>query len=106
VPLDFEALKKPQLNGQIKGTVIGAFGNFRHKKGIEFLIHSCAELAPEVDLTLLMVGDFVSKEKSYWNDLIVSSGIEDRVIVTGRLSRKKALAYHHLVDIFAIALTR
>jgi glycosyltransferase involved in cell wall biosynthesis len=106
VPLDFEALKRPQLNGQIKGTVIGAFGNFRHKKGIEFLIHSCAELAPEVDLTLLMVGDFVSKEKSYWNDLIVSSGIEDRVIVTGRLSRKKALAYHHLVDIFAIPSLR
>ena len=104
--MDFEALEKPQLNGQIRGTVIGAFGNFRHKKGIEFLIHACAELAAEVDMTLLMVGDFVTKEKKYWNDLIVGSGIADRVVVTGRLSRKEALAYHHFVDIFAIPSLR
>jgi glycosyltransferase involved in cell wall biosynthesis len=106
VPMDFEALKKPQLNGQIRGTVVGAFGNFRHKKGIEFLIHACAELATELEMTLLMVGDFVTKEKDYWNELIHDSGIADRTVVTGRLSRKEALAYHHLVDIFAIPSLR
>jgi glycosyltransferase involved in cell wall biosynthesis len=106
VPLDFEALEKPQLNGQIRGTVIGAFGNFRHKKGIEFLIDACAEIAPEVEITLLMVGDFVTKEKDYWNQLILDSGIADRTVVTGRLSREKALAYHHIVDIFAIPSLR
>ena len=106
VPLDFEALDKPQLNGQIRGTVIGAFGNFRHKKGIEFLIDACAELAPEVEVTLLMVGDFVTKEKDYWNQLILDSGIANRTVITGRLSREEALAYHHVVDIFAIPSLR
>jgi len=106
VPLDFERLERPAVNGQIRGTVIGTSGNFRHKKGIEFLILACAELARETDLTLLMVGDFITKEKDYWNKLILESGIADRVVVTGRLSRKDALAYHHLVDIFAIPSLR
>ena len=106
VPLDFEALDRPQLNGQIRGTVIGTSGNFRHKKGIEYLIQACAELAEETELTLLMVGDFVAKEKSYWNDLINGSGIADRIVVTGRLSREEALAHHHVVDIFAIPSLR
>jgi len=106
VPLDFESLERPQVNGQIKGTVISTSGNFRHKKGIEFLIHACAELAAEIELTLLMVGDFVAKEKNYWNDLILESGIADRIVVTGRVSREEVLAYHHLVDIFAIPSLR
>jgi glycosyltransferase involved in cell wall biosynthesis len=106
VPLDFEALDKPQLNGRIRGTVIGTSGNFRHKKGIEFLIQACAELSTDTELTLLMVGDFVAKEKDYWNDLLRRSGIADRTIVTGRLSRDQALAYHHIVDIFTIPSLR
>lgn len=106
VPLDFEALDSPSVNGQIKGTVIGTSGNFRHKKGVEFLIQACAELATEAELTLLMVGDFVAKEKNYWNGLIAGSGIADRIVVTGRLSREEALAYHHLIDIFAIPSLR
>ena len=106
VPLDFDALDKPEVNGQVRGTVIGTSGNFWHKKGVEYLIQACAELAADVDLTLLMVGDFVAKEKNYWNELISRSGIEDRVVVTGRLSRKQALAYHHLIDIFTIPSLR
>jgi glycosyltransferase involved in cell wall biosynthesis len=106
VPLDFDALEKPQVNGDIKGTVIGTSGNFRHKKGVEYLIQACAELAPKLELTLLLVGDFVAKEKNYWHNFMARSGMEDRIIVTGRVSREEALAYHHIVDIFAIPSLR
>ena len=106
VPLDFDTLARPEVNGDIRGTVIGAFGNFRNKKGIEYLIRACAELAAKIELTLLMVGDFVAKEKDYWNGLIESCGIGDRVFITGKLSREDALAYHHVIDIFAIPSLR
>jgi glycosyltransferase involved in cell wall biosynthesis len=106
VPLDFDALEKPQVNGDIKGTVIGTSGNFRHKKGVEYLIQACAELAPKLELTLLLVGDFVAKEKDYWHNFIARSGMEDRIVVTGRVSREEVLAYHHIVDIFAIPSLR
>ena len=106
VPLDFEALEKPELNGQIRGTVIGTSGNFRHKKGIESLFLACAELAADVELTLLLVGDFIVKERDYWNAFMQHTGISDRVVVTGSLSREEALAYHHHVDIFAIPSLR
>lgn len=106
VPLDFQALEKPELNGQLKGTVIGTSGNFRHKKGIEFLFLACAELSANIDLTLLLVGDFIAKEKDYWNAFIHDKGIADRVVITGKLSREEALSYHHHVDIFAIPSLR
>jgi glycosyltransferase involved in cell wall biosynthesis len=106
VPFDFEALEKPRVNGQLKGTVIGASGNFRNKKGVDFLIQACAELATEIELTLLLVGDFISKERAYWNEFIINSGIMDRVVITGSLSREEAIAYLHVVDIFAIPSLR
>lgn len=106
VPLDFAALRKPQVNGDIRGIVIGSFGNFRNKKGIEPLIRACSQLAAEIELTLLMVGDFVAKEKDYWNGFIEDHRLADRVIVTGKLSREEALAYHRVVDIFAIPSLR
>jgi glycosyltransferase involved in cell wall biosynthesis len=86
--------------------VVAAFGNFRDKKGTDHLIWACAELADELDLTLLLVGDFVAKEKPHWERLVEESGIGDRLIVTGRLPREQALAYHNLVDIFVIPSIR
>ena len=106
VPIDFEAIGKPRINSELQGTVISTFGNFRDKKGIDFLIWACAELAEEIDLTLLFVGDFVAKEKAHWEKFISRSGIADRVVVTGRLPREQALGYHHVADIFAIPSLR
>jgi glycosyltransferase involved in cell wall biosynthesis len=86
--------------------VIGSFGNFRDKKGIDFLIWACRELAEEIDLTLLLVGDFIAKEKPHWEEFVSNSGIAERVVVTGKLPREQALAYHQVVDIFAIPSLR
>ena len=106
VPIDFEDLEKPQHAGDFRGTVIGTFGNFRDKKGIDFLVWACEALAAEVDLTLVFVGDFVAKEKAYWDEFLRNSRIADRIVVTGRLPREEALAYHRLIDIFAIPSLR
>ena len=106
VPIDFAAIGKPLINSELQGTVISTFGNFRDKKGIDFLIWACAELAEEIDLTLLFVGDFIAKEKAHWEKFISRSGIADRIVVTGRLPREQALGYHHIADIFAIPSLR
>jgi glycosyltransferase involved in cell wall biosynthesis len=106
MPVDFDSFVAPAMETPLSGTVIGSFGNFRNKKGVDYLIDACAELAPELDLSLLLVGDFVAKEKDYWETYVRDSGIAERIRVTGRVSRDQALTYHHLVDIFAIPSLR
>lgn len=106
VPIDFNHIERPVPEHELSGTVISTFGNMRDKKGIDHLIWACAELAREIDLTLLLVGDFIDKEKHYWGSFVRDSGIEDRIVVTGRLPREQALGYHHVSDIFAIPSLR
>jgi L-malate glycosyltransferase len=107
VPVNFDALPVPAVPKRLgAGPVIGAFGNFRDKKGTDHLIWACAELADELDLSLLLVGDFITREKPHWERLIEASGLGERIVVTGVMPRRKALAYHHLVDIFALPSIR
>jgi glycosyltransferase involved in cell wall biosynthesis len=106
VPIDFSAMETPEHVDAFSGTVIGTFGNFRDKKGVDHLIWACEEVADELDLTLLFVGDFVAKEKAFWDDFVSNSRIADRIIVTGRLPREQALGYHNHIDIFAIPSLR
>ncbi len=98
--VDFENLEKPLLADKLKGIVIGSVGNFRDKKGIEYILDACQNLKTE--FTLLFVGDFVSKEEKYWLQELAKSGLEDKIIITGKISRDEALAYLPYMDIFAI----
>lgn len=102
VPIEFENLPKPVLMEGLPGVVIGSSGRFRDKKGIEYLLEACASLSHEIDLTLLLIGDFVEKEREYWNQQIAASGIGDRLKVTGILSRAETLTYLPHLDIYAI----
>ncbi|NJK54279.1 MAG: glycosyltransferase family 4 protein [Leptolyngbyaceae cyanobacterium SU_3_3] len=102
VPFEFGHLPKPALLDQVSGVVIGSTGRFRDKKGIEYLLQSCAELSQEIDLTLLLVGDFVEKERTYWERQVRLSGIGNRLRITGIISREEALAYLPHLDIYAI----
>jgi glycosyltransferase involved in cell wall biosynthesis len=106
VPIDFDSIDRPAHCAELDGTVISTFGNLRDKKGIDFLIWACAELASRSDLTLLLVGDFIEKEKAHWEEFIRNSSIANRIVVTGRLPREQALGYHHLTDIFVIPSLR
>ncbi len=102
VPLNFNNLPEPALAHRLNGTVIGSVGSFRDKKGLEYLLDACQTLHSEIPLTLLLVGDFVEKERDYWMQELHHSGIADRVIVTGKVSRLEALSYLAHMDIFAI----
>jgi len=101
-PIDFEQFPIPSLVKELPGIVIGSSGRFRDKKGIEFLLDACAELGKELDLTLLLIGDFVDKEQEYWQQQIQQSEIGHRLRITGITSRQEALAYLPHLDIFAI----
>jgi len=87
---------------QLQGTVIASTGRFRDKKGLEILLEACAALAPKRELTLLLVGDYAEREKTYWQQQVAESGIQDQVILTGMVDRATALAYLPSVDIFAV----
>jgi L-malate glycosyltransferase len=100
-PIEFDYLPTPALSNQLRGTVIGSVGSFRDKKGVEYLLDACLSLR-DLDFTLLFVGDFVGKESDYWQQELQNSGLSDRVIVTGKISRAEALAYLPKMDIFAI----
>jgi L-malate glycosyltransferase len=101
-PLELNNLPTPPLCERLKGTVIGSVGRFRDKKGLEYLFDACRELLKETELTLLLVGDFVAKEKDYWHQELEKSQLGDRVIITGEVSRIEALSYLSHLDIFAI----
>ncbi|MBW4673957.1 MAG: glycosyltransferase [Desmonostoc geniculatum HA4340-LM1] len=101
-PINFEQLPTPSLVKELPGIVIGSSGRFRDKKGIEFLLDACAELGKEIDLTLLLIGDFIEKEREYWQQQVQQSEIGHRLRITGITSRQEALAYLPHLDIFAI----
>jgi glycosyltransferase involved in cell wall biosynthesis len=101
-PIEFDHLPTPTLVNRLQGTVIGSVGNFRDKKGVEYLLDACQKLQTEAEITLLLVGDFVEKERDYWQQELLNSGVADRVVITGKISRTEALAYLSHMDIFAI----
>ncbi len=102
VPIDFDDLPQPKLLKQLQGKVIASVGSFRDKKGLEYLLDACQKLIKTEDITLLLVGDFVNKERDYWQKEILNSGLGDRLVITGKVSRQEALAYLPHIDIFAI----
>ncbi|NJR38132.1 MAG: glycosyltransferase family 4 protein [Leptolyngbyaceae cyanobacterium CSU_1_4] len=100
-PISFDQLPVPALVDCLEGTVIGSVGSFRDKKGVEYLLDACKTLH-DIDFTLLFVGDFVGKEEEYWQQELRDSGIVDRILITGKISRAEAIAYLPHMDIFTI----
>lgn len=90
----------------LSGFVVGAFGRFRDKKGIDFLIRACEALSKEIDLTLLLVGDFAEKERSFWQRFIDETTISNRIVVTGVLPWTEALGFYQHIDVVALPSLR
>lgn len=101
-PIDFSQFPQPDLANQLSGVVIGSSGRLRDKKGIEFLLDACKLLENELDFTLLLIGDFIERERDYWQQEIARCDLGDRLKLTGIVSREAALSYLPLLDIFAI----
>lgn len=107
VPIDFADVPVPPMIQTLRqredtGLLVGSVGRFRDKKGIDFLIDACESVQHDLPVTLLLVGDFVDKEKDYWDDLIQASSFSDRIHITGMMPREEALAYLPHLDVFAI----
>jgi glycosyltransferase involved in cell wall biosynthesis len=101
-PINFSQIPVPTPLKPLSGLVIGSSGRLRDKKGIEFLLDACAQVQHKIDLTLLLIGDFVEKERDYWQQEIAQCGLGDRLQLTGIVSRQEALGYLPLLDIFVI----
>ncbi|MEO0406890.1 MAG: glycosyltransferase [Cyanobacteria bacterium P01_A01_bin.135] len=106
VPVEFDGMAVPPPVQSLRqqpdtGLLVGSLGRFRDKKGIDFLIDACAELQAELPLTLLLIGDFVPKEKAYWDDLIAHSPFS-RIHITGMMPREAALTFLPHLDVFAV----
>jgi L-malate glycosyltransferase len=102
VPIDFTELPKPALIDELSGIVIGTTGRFRDKKGIEYLLDACTQLSHNIDITLLLIGDFVEKEKLYWEQELQQCTLGNKLRITGIKTREETLAYLPHLDIFAI----
>ncbi|MEA5573065.1 glycosyltransferase [Calothrix sp. UHCC 0171] len=102
VPIDFTSLPKPALIDELSGLIIGTTGRFRDKKGIEFLLDACTKLSQKIDIHLLLIGDFVDKEKLYWEHELQQCALGNKLRITGIVSREEALAYLPHLDIFTI----
>jgi glycosyltransferase involved in cell wall biosynthesis len=64
----------------IKGNIILFFGFVRDYKGLKYLIKALHEVLSEIDVTLLIVGEFW-KNKNEYLDLINNLGIKDKIII-------------------------
>lgn len=105
-PIDFAQLARPALVKCLQGMIIGCVGRFRDKKGLEFLLDACAELVQDIDLTLLLVGDYADKEYTYWEQQVQQSGLADRIVLTGMVERLQGLAYLPYMDVFVASSLR
>ena len=101
-PLNLAHLPTATHHDRLQGTVIGSVGRFRDKKGLEYLLDAGAELARQQTITLLLVGDYADRERTYWQQQVNDSPLRDRVILTGLVDRREALAYLPYIDIFAV----
>lgn len=107
VPIAFDTMPVPPMIQTLRqqpdtGLLVGSLGRFRDKKGIDFLIDACASVQDDIKVTLLLIGDFVEKEKDYWNDLVQHSPFKDRIHITGMMPREEALPFLPHLDVFAI----
>lgn len=66
----------------ISGNVILFFGIIRRYKGLEYLLEALPIVLKEIDLTLLIVGEFW-RNKNYYLSLINRLGIRDKIKLVG-----------------------
>ncbi|HEX9652993.1 MAG TPA: glycosyltransferase family 4 protein [bacterium] len=84
----------------LRGTVIGAAGLFRYKKGLVYLFKALANLNGRFDYTILLVGDFFKEEDRQPHlNYLTEYGLLDRTIITGKLPPDRMASYLQLFDI-------
>lgn len=90
--------KEPKL--LLKGKVIGTSGVIRQKKGFVYMIKAFKEYIKKNDATFLLVGDFKSEEKLYYESIVKPLG--KRFVKTGLIEHKYVLNFMKFIDIFLL----
>lgn len=98
----FKDLSNEEFVPKLHGKVIGFCGLARLKKGIVYLLEAFAKYNSEAESTLFIVGDFMPEEKEFYHSKIRELGLENEVVVTGRVPHKLVLNYIDLMDVFVL----
>jgi len=81
--------------------VMGYVGSVRPMEGIEELVRAGAELARRGrDVSVLVVGD---GDTGPLKELATDFGIEDRLLLTGKVPHDHIAAYYSLIDVFVVS---
>ena len=75
------AVAQQQLG--VSGRVVLFFGYIREYKGLDILLQALAQMPPELDVSLLVAGEFYAPLQKY-QELIHSLGIENKVRILDR----------------------
>ena len=79
--------------------IVGSVGGLRPEKNFARLVRAMADLPPELNAWLVLVGD--GPERPALERLALSLGLEGRVLFTGSLSNPEAMLGHF--DVFALS---
>lgn len=81
-------------------TVIGFAGSFYGYEGLDLLIDAVARLADSRrDLRVLLVGG--GPQEQVLRAQVAAQGLEDRVVMTGRVPHNEVARYYELIDVLA-----
>jgi glycosyltransferase involved in cell wall biosynthesis len=75
-------------------------GRLVERKGVEVLIEAVSRLTERLDVRLTIVGD--GPRAAAISELVRSSGLEDRVTLTGRVDDAELRAAYETADVFAL----
>ncbi|MBK9601233.1 MAG: glycosyltransferase [Anaerolineales bacterium] len=80
--------------------VIGFVGELREKKGLATLLSGYTQIAKEMPVSLLLVGEIREGEDKKLFDEFRALNPEHRIVVTGHVPHKDLPAYYSLMDVF------
>jgi glycogen synthase len=97
VQADSGLRKKLDLDGAV---VIGFAGSFYGYEGIEMLLNAAQRMLPKhPNLRVLLVGG--GPQEDNLRSQAITTGLNDRVIFTGRIAHDEVQRYYELIDVLA-----
>ena len=96
---EFEDLPAVTNPATTTGITIGMLGRLRDKKGCETFIDACAIVAKRHNVSVVLMGGVAESQRDYWQHVLATSPISERIVALGPLDRRVALAYLQMLDI-------
>ena len=90
---------------KLDGFVVGFAGVARRDRGFGYLLEAFARFKESHKATLLIVGELLLEEKAAFMKLIEELGIQDSIMITGRVPHHIILNYLGIADVFILPAT-